>query len=183
MNTDFTLIAEVKTSSPFGWQSSHSWEQLFKLAAAHGDIISVHTDPRWGGSFDLVRRACQQTRKPVLAKGIHASDDDIVHALEAGASWVLVVGRIPAIHQDKCLIEPDDLAQLHSLPPGTKAVWNSRDLVTGGFKAESFQQARAVWTGWLCQASNLHSIHDVHADADAALVGSELPAFVRTLAK
>jgi indole-3-glycerol phosphate synthase len=182
MDQEFTLIAEVKTSSPFGWQSPRSWEQLFALAATHGDMLSIHTDSRWGGSFDLVRRARQQTSKPILAKGIHASDRDIIQALEAGADWVLVVGRTPAVHLDKCLLEPDDLAQLCALPPATKAVWNSRDLATGGFKTESFQQARTAWPGWLCQASNIHSIHDVHADADAALVGSELPAFVRTLA-
>jgi hypothetical protein len=181
MRRKFTLIAEVKTRSPFGWRSSHSWDELLALATRHGDMISIHTDKRWGGSFDLIRRARAHTDKPILAKGIHAKDSDIEKALEAGADWVLVVGRMPAIHQDKCLIEPESIVQLAVLPPGVRAVWNSRDLATGGLKTTSFSQARASWPGWLCQASNVHSIDDIHPDADAVLVGSYLPEFVRTL--
>ena len=179
MKPRFTLITEVKTHSPFGWKSSQSWEELLELAITYGDMVSIHTDPRWGGSLAPVRRARTRTRKPILAKGIHAHDDDITRALEAGADWVLVVGRMPAIHQDKCLIEPESVVQLAVLPPGIRAVWNSRDLETGGLKAADFQQARNLWPGWLCQASNIHTTRDIHPNAD--LVGSYLPEFVRTL--
>lgn len=182
MRRKFTLIAEVKTHSPFGWRSARSWEELLALAVAYGDMISIHTDKRWGGSFNLIRRACKRTAKPILAKGIHARDSDITKALDAGADWVLVVGRMPAIHQDKCLIEPESVVQLAVLPPGIRAVWNSRDLETGGRKATTFKQARDTWPGWLCQASNIRSIDDVHPNADAVLVGSYLPEFVQTLA-
>ncbi len=136
------IIAEVKTHSPFGWQSDKSWDELFAIANNAGDIISIHTDPRWHGSFDLVRKARSLTTKPILAKGIHASDDDIKRALAAGADYVLVVGRIPAIHLDKCLIEPYTIAELTKLPGQCHAVWNSRDLTTGVMKSETFEESR-----------------------------------------
>lgn len=177
----FKIIAEVKTRSPFGFSSEKSWGELFALAEKIGDIVSIHTDPRWGGSFDLVREARKRTHKPIVAKGIHATDADIHKALDAGADYVLVVGRVPSAHLDKCLIEPNSLAELAALPRGVKAVWNSRDLQTGGLKKESFAEARALWPGWLCQASNISCIEDVQKEADAVLVGSRLEAFAESL--
>jgi len=44
------IIAEVKNRSPFkGVTFEKSWDELFEIAADIGDIISVHTNPRWGG--------------------------------------------------------------------------------------------------------------------------------------
>lgn len=168
------IIAEVKTHSPFGWQSSNSWDELFSVANEFGDIISIHTDSRWHGSFDLVAKARQLTKKPILAKGIHSSDADIEKALNAGADYVLVVGRIPAIHFDRCFIEPNYLEELKTLPANTRAVWNSRDLATGKTKTETFAEARALFPGWLCQASNIKTLDDVEQSADAILVGTHL---------
>jgi indole-3-glycerol phosphate synthase len=170
-------IAEVKTHSPFGWQSDRTWDELFELANEVGDMVSIHTDPRWHGSFDLIAKAKSLTDKPILAKGIHAQDGDITRALEAGADLVLVVGRIPLVHLDKCLLEPNTLVELQALPEGVKAAWNSRDLATGGRKSDTFQQARQVFSGWLCQASNISSMQDVDPTADAILVGTDLAKF------
>lgn len=177
------IIAEVKTHSPFGWQSNKSWDELFALADKIGDMISIHTDSRWHGSFELVKKARELTDKPILAKGIHASDDDIKRALDSGADWVLVVGRIPGLDADKCLIEPYTLEELANIPHNLKAVWNSRDLRTGGMKQKSFVDARKVFPGWLCQASNIRSIGDVKPSADAVLVGTNLEEFAKTLAQ
>jgi len=155
------LIAEVKTSSPFGFKSDKSWDELFQIAEKYGDIISVHTDPRWGGSFDLIKKAKSLTKKPILAKGIHETDDLLMKAFDSGADYALVVGRIPHIPEEylkKCLIEPNSLEELKSIPADMKAVWNSRDLTTGGFKAETFEQAREIFKGWLCQASNIRRL-------------------------
>lgn len=175
------IIAEVKTHSPFGWGSTLSWDELFKIADEIGDIISIHTDPRWEGSYDLISKAKSMTKKPILAKGIHSKDIDITKAVEAGADYVLVVGRVPRVYVDKCFVEPLTIKELGQLPKNYKAVWNSRDLATGGLKNESFEDARNAFSGWLCQASNITSISDVDISADAVLIGSHLPEFVKSL--
>ena len=182
MYKNIQIIAEVKTASPFGWSSDKSWDELFDIANSVGDILSIHTDERWNGSFDLIRKAKSLTNKPILAKGIHASDKDILQAIETGADMVLVVGRVPEVHLEKCLIEPYTLSELSDLNPEIKAVWNSRDLASGGMKDDDFASARKEFSGWLCQASNIQSISDVSDKADAVLVGTNLEKFADSLA-
>jgi hypothetical protein len=68
------LVAEVKTKSPFGFESHRSWDELFAIARLSGDIISIHVDERWGGSADDINRAKQALGEmlispPILAKG------------------------------------------------------------------------------------------------------------------
>lgn len=175
------IIAEVKTKSPFGFKSDKSWDELFSIANMVGDIISIHTDSRWGGSFDLVKKARGLTSKPILAKGIHATAEEIEKAIECGADYVLVVGRIPKVYLDKCMIEPLTLSELRALPTNLKVVWNSRDLSTGGLKSETFEEARKIFGGWLCQASNIKTVGDIKDGADAVLVGANLIEFVESL--
>jgi indole-3-glycerol phosphate synthase len=175
------IIAEVKTHSPFGWTSSQTWDELFSKALIVGDIISIHTDPRWDGSFELIKKARGLTDKPILAKGIHKTDEEIQQAIDCGANYVLVVGRIPKVHVGKCLIEPYTIEELKIVPTDLRAVWNSRDLATGNFKNESFETARAIFPGWLCQASNIRTITDIHSGADAILVGTHLEEFALSL--
>jgi indole-3-glycerol phosphate synthase len=175
------ILAEVKTKSPFGYTSNERWEDLFRFAERVGDIISVHTDPRWGGSFELLQKARSLTEKPLLAKGIHERDQDIERALEIGADWVLVVGRVPRIAPERCMIEPLTLKELADLPLTTRAVWNSRDLGSGELKHETFAQARKLFSGWLCQASNIRTTADIEKSANAVLVGTHLRSFVDSL--
>lgn len=186
MNTsnNYELIAEVKIHSPFGWQSDKSWDELFEVANQYGDWLSIHTDPRWHGSLDLLRKAVSSTNKPILAKGIHATDSEVREALECGAEAVLVVGRIPA--QDLlpyCLIEASDFTQFSNfctlLPSKQRLVWNSRDLKGGKLKPQTFDAARGVWPNWLCQASNIRLPTDIHPTANAVLVGQNLLEFVK----
>jgi hypothetical protein len=169
------FIAEVKTKSPFGWISNRSWDELFILAASIGDWISVHTDPRWGGSLELLEKARSFTSKPILAKGIHASDMEVEEAFSAGADYVLVVGRIS--ERPNLLLEPTTLDGLRAVPDGLRGVWNARDLSTGLRRPEPFSEAREAWPGWLCQASFVRSPADVHPEAEAVLVGEHLPSF------
>lgn len=181
MKLPIQIIAEVKTESPFGWKSNETWDNLFQIAEKAGDMISIHTDARWGGSFELVRRARLLTKKPILAKGIHETDELIDEAIKSGADLVLVVGRIPKVHVDKCLIEPLTLEGLSKLPEDLKVVWNSRDLKDGGLKKETFEQARALFKGFLCQASNIKTIDDIKEGADAVLVGTNLREFEQSM--
>jgi indole-3-glycerol phosphate synthase len=176
------LIAEVKTCSPFGWESKESWGALFDLANESGDWLSIHTDPRWGGSFHHLYRARKKTGKPILAKGVHESDEEIRAAFGCGADYVLVVGRVPPSDLvANCILEPSSLRQMNLMPSTSKMVWNTRDLRTGAFKSETFSDARRIrQAGWLCQASNLRSRHDVHSTADAVLVGTHLRKFLKS---
>jgi len=171
------IIAEVKTQSPFGYKSHKTWDELFEIANRVGDIISIHTDSRWGGSFELLKKARSLISKPILAKGIHATDEEIQQAIDAGADWVLVVGRIPEIFPEKCLIEPVTIEELKMIPSNLRAVWNSRELATGGLKKETFAEARKAFSGWLCQASNIRTKKDIQAGADAILIGTHLVEF------
>ncbi len=181
MYKNIKIIAEVKIKSPFGYKSGKSFDELFELAEKVGDIISIHTDERWGGSFDLLTKTGSLTSKPILAKGIHETDEQIEKAISCGADFVLVVGRIPKVHLDKCLIEPLTLEELKTIPENLKVVWNSRDLKDGKFKTETFEQARAIFPGWLCQASNIKTIWDIKQGADAILVGTNLDEFAESL--
>lgn len=175
------IIAEVKTKSPFGFSSDRTWDELFNIANDLGDIVSIHTDARWGGSFDLVERARKLTSKPILAKGLHQDDKDIERAISAGADYVLVVGRLPGIYLEKCFIEPLNINSLYKLPENLKVVWNSRDLSAGKQKYETFELAREIWKGWLCQASYLKTIDDIRPGADAVIVGTHLEMFAKSL--
>ena len=175
------VIAEVKTRSPFGYTSEKTWGELFQLADTIGDVISVHTDSRWGGSFELIKKARGLTKKPILAKGIHGDDSLVRQAVAAGADFVLVVGRIPAIHVEKCWIEPTTLSELEAVPPHFRVLWNSRDLADGRLKKETFEEARALRVGWLCQASNIKTRADIKEGADAVLVGTHLFEFAVSL--
>lgn len=182
MGCSWQLIAEVKTQSPFGYRAKKSWQELFDIASTYGDIVSIHTDPRWGGSFDLIAKARKLTTKPILAKGIHATDSDITRAVESGADKVLVVGRMPGVYQAKCIIEPNTIEELTQLPQNVKqVVWNARDLATGMPKQEVFALARESWSGWLCQASYIQTASDVLPNVDAVLVGEHLEEFISTL--
>jgi hypothetical protein len=154
---------------------------LLEIAVEHGDSLSIHTDPRWGGSFDLVRRARKITEKFILAKGIHESDDHVKQALDAGADAVLVVGRFPDCGNDRCWLEPRFLIDLERYLSSTKVVWNTRDLRDGTPKRESWDRARTLWSGWLCQASNIRTLADVDPRADAFLVGEHMPQVVKEL--
>lgn len=183
MHKKVQIIAEVKTKSPFGFKSDKSWDELFEVANRVGDIISIHTDSRWGGSFDLIRKAKSLTNKPILAKGIHATDKEVQKAIDAGADYSLVVGRIPNIHKDKCFIEPLTLSELKTIPENLKVVWNSRDLSDGGIKQETFKEARKIFKGWMCQASNIKTAEDIKEGADAILIGTHLSEFIKSFTK
>jgi indole-3-glycerol phosphate synthase len=172
------FIGEIKVKSPFGFKSPHNFADLLLRANKVADMISVHTDPRWGGSFSDIEYVREHTKKPILAKGVHSTDQEIEKALLFGADYVLVVGRIPSKSLlDKCLIEPKSIEQLREFVGHTHMmVWNSRDLDTGGLKTETWEQAKEHCPR-LIQASNIKSRADVKADALGFIVGEHLMSF------
>lgn len=177
------LIAEVKTKSPFGFKSFYTFDELFDLADGYGDIISMHTDPRWNGSHSLVSIAKKYSNKKVLAKGIHDTDEEIQKLIDLGADHVLVVGRIPKkkFPIEKIWIEPLNLDQLKTIPWNMTVVWNSRNLLTGGLKTETWEQARNIFKGKLIQASNIKTKADVKIDAYGVIVGENLISYVKSI--
>ncbi len=197
------IIAEVKPWSPRGEPlTKHTWEEQLALADKVGHIISIHTHPLWRGSFKLLTKARKFTSKPILAKGFHGTDDEVYRALDAGADYVLIVGRETKVPLKKCFVEPLTLAELATIPSECWAVWNSRDLSSlrdlpgipqflldrwkqmdgdSDRKRESFKEARTVHSGLLCQASNLRTIADIKPGANAVLVGSHLESFATSL--
>lgn len=175
-----TFIAEIKTQSPFGFKSTVPFISLMEYAIKYGDWISVHTNPLWGGGYDVISFVRQFTDKPILAKGIHGTDDDIRMALDHGANYVLVVDRVPDfryVYRDKILLEfskLDDVRRIANryehLTPKPKFVYNSRDLRTGLPKMVN-ELEEVVKLGWTCQASNIISPADVNPNVQAFIVG------------
>lgn len=191
LNPHTLIIAEVKDYSPIrGQLVDRCWDEQFEIVEPIGDEISVHDDWLWRGTYELIARARRMTKKPILAKGFHETDDDIKRALDNGADEVLVVGRVPAAEYiGRCLLEPWDIEQLKAframkdagdLPDDTKVVWNSRDisdLTVERNKSESYSDAIHVWDGWAAQASNIRTVADVHPQADAVLIGTHAEEF------
>ncbi len=177
-----TFIGEVKTQSPFGFHSPHSWLKLFNAANDHADMISIHTDERWGGRYTNINHAAFLTKKPILAKGIHLRDYSVETCIVNGAMYVLVVGRLPSpCLRDACYIEPTSIKQLLEFADAgvRHLVWNSRDLTTGKLKTETWEDVRKVYDGPLIQASNIKTKADVKPDASAFIVGECLIDFCR----
>lgn len=179
------FIAEVKTRSPFGFESEHPWKKLLDIAVQHGDMVAAHVDPRWGGDNDKLKQAsdlAHKSGKLCLAKGYHPRDIDILNSLYHGADLVLVVGRIPPPElAPVCIYEPTHLHELKNIPPGLKLMWNERNLQTGRPRIPDrliFPDIRNAYEGWLCQASFIKTLEDVHPKADAFIVGEHLPSFV-----
>ena len=149
-------IAEAKIKSPWdGKLTDKPMEQLIEQAISEGDWISVHTEEPWGGSLEWVRKARKMTRKPLLAKGIHAYDSNIMAAFDAGADYVLCVGRISGIkNKVRVIYEPRCLMDITSFGGYyDKIMWNRRDLTTGKAKKDYWAEARQEHGGWLGCAS------------------------------
>lgn len=178
------VVAEVKDRSPYGWVNPYEIEEQLTLCETVGDIISVHTNVLWGGSFDLLRDVCQSTDKPVLAKGFHDTIHDVQRALDCGAAHVLTVGWHPGGELGKrCWFEVECRNQLINAPEAEWIVLNARCPRTGG---------RRGVTAWndtnvkrvlgsvdrlghrICQASMIREPEDVVPGVDAILIGEGL---------
>lgn len=193
-------IAEVKTKSPFGYESPQVFEELFEIAQTKGDWIAVHTDERWGGSFDKLKWAVEHTDKPILAKGLHQQMWKRDACFEIGAEYVLVVGvNFPArFRMGKILWEPESFKQFYEnrYRDGLEIiVWNNRNLnqpyvpnQPEPHKSESIELIHSLMPTWidaegeeqpvkLFQASFIKSMEDVSPLVDGFIVGEGLVDF------
>lgn len=195
------FIAEVKTKSPFELIYNQNWDYKFDIANKLGDIISIHTEAPWNGSFDLITKAKARTNKPILAKGYHRSILDIHNSFLCGADMVLVIRKENedllyllqlerignfSLYEKEFVIEAVDLEQLawlekvrfdyHGLQ-GMLVVWNQRNLNSGFPKKETFKEAREIYKGKLIQASLIKGKTDIDPNADGVLIGTNLEEF------
>jgi indole-3-glycerol phosphate synthase len=183
-NKSQIFIAEIKTKSPSGFVATESFHELMELAIEHGDWISVHDNALWGGDFDSISFVRRYTDKPILAKGIHGTDDSIRQAIEHGADYVLVVGRVPESEHLKkyCLYESVD--DLSATNPTDKIVINQRNLRTGLLAGSLWMEdqiktyKRTLNYNFVCQASGITKKEDIHPEVDAFIVGTHLKAFL-----
>lgn len=181
------FIAEIKTQSPFGFRSEHPFVSLMQYAITYGDWVSVHTNALWGGDYDAISFVRRNTNKPILAKGIHATDDDIQRALDHGADYVLVVDRIPKVNITKCLLELhrfDDVEKCNHMyfnDPSLKFVCNSRDLRSGLPKKMWELDRYTDMRLWTCQASGIKTQGHVQPNVNAFIVGEHLVNFCKGL--
>lgn len=154
---------------------------------SYGDWISVHTNALWGGDFDSLSFVRRNTNKPILAKGLHTTDDDIQRALDHGADYVLVVDRVPnpsRVDWNKCLFEIHNTnlldGNLKVYPDFVKQqfVCNSRNLHNGLPKKQWELDNYLDRKLWTCQASGITCPLDVNPNVNAFIVGERLIDFV-----
>ena len=182
------FIAEIKTQSPFGFKSPHTFVELMEKAIAYGDWVSVHTNALWGGDYDAISFVRRNTGKTILAKGLHTTDDDIQRALDHGADYVLTVDHVPYKPElrDKCLLEIHNIHilewNLEHTPyfKSQKFVINSRDL-RYGTTSNKYDLLASYGIldkmKWTCQASGIRTVADVRHDVQAFIVGEHLMDF------
>lgn len=184
------FIGEIKTQSPFGFKSEYSFNHLMNLCieTPQVDWISVHVSAIYGGCLDSIAYVKQFTLKPILAKAVNGSDKLIRQQIEIGAEYSLVVGRIPDLNLvslNRCLLEVDpDFAReiRHDYPQHKlRFVWNSRDLRTGERKPMSELEDYLETNEWVCEASGIKSIDNVHPNVSAFIVGEHLVNFCKSL--
>jgi indole-3-glycerol phosphate synthase len=185
------FIGEIKTMSPFNFKSPYSFNELMNLCIDDSriDWISVHTGAIFGGDLESISYVQNFANKPILAKGIHGTDKFLRETINRGAEYALIVNRVPDFNEidlQRCLFEMDidfarDIAADYS-KNNLKFVWNARDLKTGHFKPiEQLKPFLELENAWICQASGIKNIDNIHPDVSSFIVGENLVDFVKSL--
>ncbi len=164
------IVAEIKQRSPYGWSNPLKWERQLDICEEVGDIISVHTDPMWGGSLEHLAAVRKLTRKPILAKGFHPTIAHVRAALEH-SDYCLTVGWWPG--NPRCWHEVTSLREMH-YTEASHVVWNSRDPRTGETRPESESAVQLQRPEWLCWASNVRAADSLKREYSAVLIGEGL---------
>lgn len=184
------FIGEIKTQSPFGYKSPHSFIKLAELAIEKADWISVHTNALWGGDYNAISFVRNLTDKPILAKGFHHTDDDIQMALDHGADYVLTLNqdRIFNRHKDRLLfelslIQTRNIRSFYKERMGNnyfdklKFVFNGRNIKNGQKRGMSKYDDYRELCPWVCGASLIKKPEDVkmyYPNCDAFIAGENL---------
>lgn len=180
----------------FGFQSKYSRNILIDTAIHYGDWISVHTDPRFGGSFDDIHIIRQETKKPILAKGFHIHYSDIQKCFDLGADYVLTVQKpsekLNSFYSNGLLkniiFEIDNINDISNVNQHLmRYCYNGRSLKTGFGKKYigDYQQFRDR-CDWLCGASLIKELDDVqkfYPKCDAFIIGQNLVEFCKDYAQ
>lgn len=196
---DFSLIAEVKLSSP----SAGNFAKADGIAvraqqylAAGAAAISVLTEPeKFAGSLDHLREVAAAVSVPVMRKDFLVSPYQVYEARAAGAGGVLLIAALFAPGELATMVEtakacglfvllevfaPEEIAAIRSLTgEGVLLGVNCRDLRSLDIDPSRFEQFAAVLQGDDCVAEsgmlNPESVARVAAlGFSAALVGSAL---------
>ena len=174
-------------------------EKLLTAILPFVDIVSIHTDALWGGSYQWLEQASKEAKKhkvQVLAKGFGCSIPHIHRAYASGADFLMSVGwhpndrykdvdnhaKIRKGETDMSHVwhEPDTYTCLQHSPAKTVII-NKRDVRYGNDRTNEDHH------GWLdyalgtmrsftqvIQASGISSVKDVHPDVHAVIIGSAL---------
>ncbi len=158
------VISEVKRRSPSkGWlaQDLDAADTARRYVDGGAAAISVLTDlPHFGGTLDDLRAVRRAVDLPVLRKDFTVSENDVLDALEWGASAVLLI---------VALLSDDELARLHAL---ARTV-NLDALVEVHDEAEA---SRALRAGATLIGVNQRDLHTFAVDSRrAARVAQSLP--------
>jgi indole-3-glycerol phosphate synthase len=138
------------------------------------DIISIHTNEFWGGSWNWLKEARSITKTPILAKGFHPTQSDINMAISCGADFVLTVGWWNGDHN--CFHECESLLELSESKART-TVWNSRDPRTGQkryYTEQAVLTHRNPHNKFLIQASGIEVGDEIPDGVNAILIGQGL---------
>lgn len=169
------VVGEVKEKSPFGYKSALTRYQQLEWLDGWADVISIHTNPMWGGSFDWLKEARTLTKKPILAKGFHDTIFDVETALACGANYILTVGWCP---NKLCWHECETVDELFE-SQASMVVWNARNPRTGELRKEKLNDIVNINKCKLnhspiCQASRITKASDVNPSVEAVLIGEGL---------
>jgi indole-3-glycerol phosphate synthase len=189
------VIAEVKRRSPSrGWlaEGLDAATVAGEYVEGGASAVSVLTDsPHFGGALDDLVAVARAVEVPVLRKDFTVAPNDVLDALEAGASAVLViVAALSARELEELLalatqVGIDALVEVHSLEEATRAIdvgarlvgVNQRDLRTFEVDPRRAAEVAAALPGSVVAvaesgfASPREAAEAAEAGFDAVLVG------------
>ncbi len=178
---DIKIIGEIKPASPYEPRFATAQEKykenfdLLHSIAPHVDILSIHTDPLWWGSYDWLREAKAIVGdKKVLAKGFHPSMPHVEECRRCGADYVLTFGWHPGQDHQYCWHE----MRKNENSESSVLVFNSRNPRTGELRNNHYREIEWFNTNHpelqLVQASNIKTVDDIHSDVQYVLIGTAL---------